>query len=128
MNKVMALKACAMCVRIKALKDYEGSGRLIFHLYEYNGKSILNPKSGSIPITLEKDRTATIATVFDPLQLGPGTYLISAAIFEFANLNRQHIAPRLDLLSRSFSLEVEQNNVLTSGGANFIQPSLSKIY
>lgn len=69
--------------------------------------------------SIQEGECREVELLFNPLQLGPGEYIIGVSVSDYGGLEHINSARRLDLLSRSFCIFVELPDSLSGISASF---------
>ncbi len=99
--------------------DGDFNCRYAFTVYDHMGRTAINMLSPEDSFHCEKGELHSASLVFNPLQLGPGDYVVSISLHMYSDIAIINSAPRYDLLSRSFTFKVEIPDSLHSLPAQF---------
>lgn len=118
-NKLMALAPAKLVLRIAARVSGEFACRYGIVLFDHLGKPRARLISPTDRFVAEKDQTRCVEMVLNPVQLGPGEYIVSVSIHDSDDLSKFNSTLRHDLLSRSFELTVDVQESLADISADF---------
>jgi len=106
-NKLMSMQPAKFVVTLIAEHDGEFNCRYATNIYDQKGQSIMSVKSPLDSFAVLSNQLRMVEICFNPLQLGPGEYIISISVHQYEQLEVFNATPKYDLLSRSFTLTVE---------------------
>lgn len=81
--------------------------RFALCLYDHLGKCVLDIVSGRHTFSIRKGNIRSAEVVLNPLQLGPGEYVVSLSVHDYEELALFNSTKRYDLLSRSLEVSVD---------------------
>lgn len=106
-NIVRSLRPVKLVFYVKTLKTGYYSCRYNVNISNSMGQIVCSIRSPKDDFELSKGSTRKVTILLNPLQLGPGDYIVGMAILSYGTLELQNTAERYDLLSRSFQFKVE---------------------
>lgn len=118
-NKVTALKPVRFVINLVAEMEGTFACRYGVAIFNHSGTCIARIVSPIDTFTLRRHETHCGAMTLNPLQLGPGEYVVSLSIHDGDRLENFGNEKRFDLLGRSFEMTVEVPGSLTSFSADF---------
>jgi lipopolysaccharide transport system ATP-binding protein len=122
-NKLVALAPAKFVLNVMAHVDGDFECRYGIVLLDHAGfcrARLISPRD---KFTAIKGRTRCVEMLLNPVQLGPGEYIVSLSIHHVDHLALFNSTPRYDLLSRSFELSIEIQASLASQTADFFHSS-----
>lgn len=118
-NKLNALEPAAFVFEVTAIQGGDYSCRYSVNISNHLGHSLISVKSPKDQFVIETGKSRSVEIVFNPLQLGSGEYIIGVALLEYQPIEKINQSVRYDLLSRSFSFEVELPSSLSAINCQF---------
>jgi len=119
-NRLLMLKPVKFVLDAVALVSGLYRCRYAINVSDHEGRSLCAVRSGPDEFQLAAGDRRRIACLFNPLQLGPGEYVVGIVIMAYGPLELIHDTERYDLLSRSFTFSVEAPALLATAAAQFI--------
>lgn len=119
-NHVRTLHPVRFLVTLTAELDgnYSCTYGVIFH--NLKGETAARIWSPPDDFVLKAEDTRVIELVFNPLQLGPGEYLIGLTILESTPIELVNQSTRYDQLARSFEFSVDMDASMLTASADFM--------
>lgn len=118
-NKLVSMRPARFLMTLQAEADAHFQCRYAVAVYNHLGQCVLDILSPSDAFACGEGDTHTLELIFNPMQLGPGEYVVSISAHEYAPLELFNSTPRYDLMSRSFVFSVELPETLRSIEAQF---------
>jgi lipopolysaccharide transport system ATP-binding protein len=118
-NKVMALMPVRFVVNLVAELDGDFACRYGVAVFDHSGSCRARIVSPIDTFKLRKHETHCAALTLNPLQFGPGEYVLSLSVHDGDRLENFGNEKRFDLLGRSFEMTVELPSSLASFSADF---------
>ena len=106
-NKLQFLRPAMFVAEVVSKVVVKEPVRAAFTIYDLEGRVIVRGRSGALVLTPEQGARTHLVCSFDPMQLGPGDYILSVCVLDYGSLLDINNAKRYDLLSRSFEFTVE---------------------
>lgn len=118
-NKFMALAPAKLVLNVVACKDGDFECRYGIVVLDYLGACRAKLISPPDKFSATKGQERCVEMLLNPVQLGPGEYVVSLSIHGADHLTKFNGTVRHDLLSRSFDLTVEVQESLADVSADF---------
>jgi lipopolysaccharide transport system ATP-binding protein len=118
-NRLVSLRPASFALNVLAEHDGDFACRYGLVFYDHAGACQARVISPADNFTLRKGETRLAEMIFNPVQLGPGEYVVSVSIHGVGPLENFDSEKRYDLLSRSFHVLVELPESLASVRAAF---------
>ncbi|ACO75777.1 ABC transporter related [Laribacter hongkongensis HLHK9] len=118
-NKLVSMRPARFLMTLQAEVDAHFQCRYAVAVYNHLGQCVLDIVSPADVFVCAEGGTHSFELIFNPLQLGPGEYVVSISAHEYAPLELFNSTPRYDLMSRSFVFSVELPETLRSIEAQF---------
>lgn len=118
-NKLVSMRPARFSMTLLAEVDSQFECRYAVAVYNHLGQCVLDVVSPSDAFACHTGETHAFELIFNPMQLGPGEYIVSISAHEYAPLELFNSTPRYDLISRSFTFTVELPETLRSIEAQF---------
>lgn len=118
-NKLVSMRPARFLMTLLAEEDGQFQCRYAVAVYNHLGQCVLDVVSPPDSFTCNTGDTHSFDLIFNPLQLGPGEYVVSISAHQYAPLELFNSTPRYDLISRSFLFSVELPETLRSIEAQF---------
>lgn len=118
-NKLVALRPAKLSISISAESEGNYDCRYGIAIHDYSGRCITNIFSPRDSFFLNKDAMRVINIHLNPCQLGTGEYVIGMSVLNWDDIELINSARRYDLLSRSFSMNVQVIDSLSATDAVF---------
>lgn len=118
-NSLVALRPAKLCISIVAEVSGEYDCRYGVSISDHSGVCLTNIFSPRDNFFLNKGEVRSICVHLNPCQLGSGNYVIGMSILAWGDLELINSTRRYDLLSRSFSLNVEVPESMAAINAAF---------
>ena len=107
-NELLVLQPARFQISLKAIEAGTYSCRYAFNISNQQGQTAFSVKSPADNFKMLQGSCRMVDVVFNPLQLGPGEYMVSVvAVLDYGPIEQTNNADRYDLLSRSFQFKVE---------------------
>jgi lipopolysaccharide transport system ATP-binding protein len=119
-NRLLMLSPVEFVMEIRALADGAYRCRYALNISDHDGRSLCAVRSGPDAFELQAGSRRRVSCLFNPLQLGPGEYVVGVVVMAYGPLELIHDSERYDLLSRSFTFTVEAPAALAAAVAQFI--------
>lgn len=118
-NKLMALAPAKLVLNVVACVDGDFECRYGIVVLDYLGACRIKLISPPDKFSATKGQERCVEMLLNPVQLGPGEYVVSLSIHGADHLEKFNGTVRHDLLSRSFDLTVEVQESLVDVSADF---------
>jgi lipopolysaccharide transport system ATP-binding protein len=118
-NKLMALTPAKLVLNIVACVDGVVECRYGVVVLDYLGACRLKLISPTDRFSATKGQERCVEMLLNPVQLGPGEYVVSVSIHGSDHLTKFNSTVRHDLLSRSFDLTVDVQESMVDLSADF---------
>ncbi|WP_461193016.1 ABC transporter ATP-binding protein [Bradyrhizobium sp. UFLA06-06] len=118
-NRLMALAPAKLVLNVVAYVDGDFECRYGIVVLDYLGACRAKLISPPDKFSATKGQERCVEMLFNPVQLGPGEYVVSLSIHGADHLAKFNGTVRHDLLSRSFDLIVEVQESLVDVSADF---------
>lgn len=118
-NNLVSMRPALFLMSLLAEKDGQFQCRYAMAVYNHLGKCVFEVFSPADDFTCREGDTRTVELIFNPLQLGPGQYIVSISAHKYAALELLNSTPRYDLINRSFAFSVELPETLRVIEAQF---------
>jgi lipopolysaccharide transport system ATP-binding protein len=118
-NKVLAMTPVRFVLTLVAEEDGDFACRYGIAIFDYMGACRARIVSPGDSFSIRKGETRCAEMIFNPLQLGPGEYVLSLSVHNAGRIEDFGNAKRFDLLSRSFELIIEVSDSLAAFSADF---------
>jgi len=106
-NQFMTLTPVKFIFTFISEREGEFTCRYAINIYDLLGKSVTSIKSPADNFHMLNGEMRSVELCFNPMQIGPGEYVLSISIHDYDDLERFNSTIRYDLLSRSFSFTVK---------------------
>lgn len=106
-NELLALQPVRFQISLKAITAGRYSCRYAVNISNHQGQTVISVKSNEDRFEVLEGAIRRFDLVFNPLQLGPGEYIVGIAVLDYGPIEQINHAGRYDLLSRSFQFSVE---------------------
>ena len=118
-NRLMSLEPAKMSIFLES----EIQGKVAYTygvaIYDFQGHPLCRFFSPPDQFDADVGTGRRVELLLNPNRLGPGTYVISLSVHEATTVEGAHLAPRYDLLNRSFEIAVEVPSRLINASAQF---------
>ncbi len=118
-NNLMALAPAKLILNVVACVDRDFECRYGIVVYDHLGACRLKLISPPDRFPARRGEAHCVEMLLNPVQLGPGEYVVSVSIHGADHLAKFNSTVRHDLLSRSFDLTVEIQESLVDLSADF---------
>lgn len=118
-NKLVSMRPARFLMTLVAEHGGSFNCRYAVAVYNHLGSCVLDVVSPSNMFTVEEGHFHPVELVFNPMQLGPGEYVVSISVHVYAPLELFNSTARYDLMSRSFVFSVELPETLRAIEAQF---------
>jgi lipopolysaccharide transport system ATP-binding protein len=106
-NKLLTFKPVKFIFEIKSEIEEDFSLRYSLNVSNALGQTVLAIRSPNDQFYIKSNDTRLIEVLFNPMQLGPGEYIVGLAVLSYGALEVINSSDRYDLLSRSFDFTIE---------------------
>ena len=118
-NVLLSLRPARFLLNLVGECDTELRCRYGIVLNDHSGNCVIRIYSPVDCFSIQKGEPRMVEMTFNPLQLGPGEYVVGISILDGGPLETVNSARRYDLLGRSFDVRVEAPESLLPVSANF---------
>ena len=118
-NQLVSMRPARFLMTLGAEIPNSYRCRYAVAVYNHLGHCVLDILSPLDEFSVGAGDIRGIELVFNPLQLGPGEFVVSVSVHEYAALELFNSTPRYDLISRSFEFSVELPETLRAIEAQF---------
>ena len=122
-NKLVALASAKFVLNVMVHVGGDFECRYGLVVLDYSGSCRARLISPTDKFTAAKGETRCVEMFLNPVQLGPGEYVISASIHKADHLSLFNGTLRYDLLDRSFEFSIEIQDSLAPIAADFFHSS-----
>ncbi len=105
-NKVYALEPTKLVLTVTAELDNDFSYRCGVVFLDAEGSTVLKVVSPVWNVKLKKNESQNLELIFNPLQLGPGSYVISLSLHFSGALELFNTTLKYDHIGRSFNISI----------------------
>ena len=118
-NRLISLAPAKFLLNVVAKANGDFRCRYGIVLLDHAGLCRARLISPPDSFTAAKGETRCVEMLLNPVQLGPGEYIVSVSIHHVDHLAKFNSTPRYDLLARSFELTIELQDSLAPVTAEF---------
>jgi lipopolysaccharide transport system ATP-binding protein len=118
-NKLVSMRPARLLMALVAETEGQFRCRYAVAVYNHLGHCVLDVVSPADQFACREGDIHAVELIFNPVQLGPGEYVVSISAHEYGPLELFNSTPRYDLISRSFAFSVELPETLRAIEAQF---------
>lgn len=118
-NALVAMRPAKFAFTLVAERDGDFDCRYGVALHDHMGTCVTRIFSPRDQFKAIKGATRQVEVFMNPCQVGPGAYTLGISVLCYGPLEQLESTPRYDLLSRSFSINVELPESMSSLSASF---------
>jgi len=118
-NQLVSMRPARFLMTLRAELAGNFQCRYALAVYNYQGHCVADILSPMDTFDCNEDDLHSVQMIFNPLQLGPGEYLLSISVHKYDSIELFNSTPRYDLMSRSFMFSVDLPDTLRPIEAQF---------
>ncbi|MQM29920.1 MAG: ABC transporter [Candidatus Accumulibacter phosphatis] len=118
-NKLIALRPAKLLIRLVGERDGTFACRYGVALHDHLGACMTRIFSPRDDFSIGEGQYRNLEVFLNPCQIGPGEYTVGISLHPYSPLEVLNSTPRYDLLSRSFTINVELPESLAAIEAGF---------
>ena len=118
-NKLVSMRPARFLATLVAETSGSFRCRYAVAVYNHMGSCVLDVVSPLDEFSATNGDQHGVELLFNPMQLGPGEYVVSVSAHEYGPLELFNSTPRYDLISRSFVFSVDLPETLRAIEAQF---------
>lgn len=118
-NTLVAMRPAKFVITLVAERDGKFNCRYGIALNDHLGVCVTRIFSPCDYFEIKAGETRCLELILNPCQIGPGEYYVGISILDYVDIEYLNSVRRYDLLSRSFVIQVELPESLSSLAASF---------